>query len=123
MVVDSSVWLEILQGGPLSSECQKILARGQVRVPSLVIHEVYKKLKSKVSEEVALESIASLCQYEVLDLNREVAILAADLCLENKLSMADGFVLAHAELLHDVLLTLDNDFSDIPTARVLRASR
>lgn len=121
MVVDSSVWLEILQGGPLAASCRKALARQTVRIPALVLHEVYKKLKSKATEELALETVASLSRYEILDMNRDIALLAADLCLEHEISMADGIVLAHAEILSDKLLTLDNDFSRIGGVQVLRS--
>lgn len=122
MVVDSSVWLEILQDGPLRTACQKALHKQIIRVPTLVLHEVYKKLKSRATEELALEAIASLSQYEVLDMSREVAILAGDVCLQHSMSMADGIVLAHAEFLSDTLLTLDNDFAKISRAQVLRIS-
>ena len=120
MVVDSSVWLEILRGGRLKDSCQKAMARQQLRVPTLVLHEVYKKIKAKANEELALETMASLSQYEILDADRDIAILAAELCLKHKISMADGIVLAHAEILSDTLLTLDNDFSGIKSALVVR---
>lgn len=121
MVIDSSVWLEILNKGPLHSACQRALSRQLIRVPTLVLFEVFRKVKSRVSEEIALEVVASLSQYEVLDLNREVALLAADLCLRHSLGMADGIVLAHAEHLSDTLLTLDNDFVTISSAKIVRS--
>jgi predicted nucleic acid-binding protein len=91
-----------------------------LRVPTLVLMEVYRKIKSNASEDLALEAMAYLSRHEVLDMNREVALAAADLCLEHRLPMADGIVLAHAEILEDRLLTLDNDFSGIPRALILR---
>lgn len=121
MVVDSSVWLEILGNGPLATKCDRAVQQGPIRVPSLVLFEIYKKLKSKLSEEIALEAVASLNSFETLELTREVALLAADLCLEHKLPMADGLVLAHAVHLQDQLLTLDNDFAGIKAAIVLRS--
>ncbi len=120
MVVDSSVWLEIFSDGPLSSKCQKNLVRRTLQVPSLVIYEVYKKIKQKVSEDVALEAISSLSRYEVIELTREVALLGADLSLQYSLAMADSLVLAHATHLNVDLLTLDNDFIAIPNAKVVR---
>ena len=120
MVVDSSVWIEIFQNGPLRSQCEKSLLRQTIRVPTLVLHEVYKKIKIKSSEELALEIMAMLSQHEILDMNREVAILAGDICIRERVSMADGIVLAHAEYLGDQLLTLDNDFAKISIAKVIR---
>ncbi len=120
MVVDSSVWLEILTDGPRAAKCHKILQNKPLRVPTLVLHEVYKKLCVRAGESLALEGVASLCQYEVLNLTREVAILAGDLCLSEKIRMADGMVLAHARLLNDTLVTLDHDFVGKDGAMVLR---
>lgn len=120
MIVDSSVFVEILGDGPLRETCEKAIARQTIRIPTIVIHEVDNKLKAKGHEEFALEAVAALSQNEVLDLTREVAVLAADLCLQHGISMADGVVLAHAEVSSDTLLTLDNDFSGISAARVLR---
>lgn len=124
MVIDSSIWLEILRDGPLAAKCQKAmqadLLKQQIRVPSLVIFEIYRKLKSRVNEEDALKAVAMMSGYEVLDLTRAVSLLAGDLSLQYKLPTADAIVLAHASHLGDVLLTLDNDFSGLPGARVLR---
>lgn len=120
MVVDSSVWLEILMKGERAAKCLKALSNGPIRVPTLVLHEVYKKLCARAGESLALESVASLSQYEVLDLTREVALLAGDICLVEKLAMADGMVLAHARILGDRLLTLDNDFVTVQDAWVVR---
>lgn len=120
MVVDSSVWLEILMKGERATKCLKALHQETVRIPTLVLHEVYKKLRSRAGESLALEGIASLSQYEVLELTREVALLAGDICLDEKMAMADGMVLAHARILGDRLLTLDNDFADVAGAIVVR---
>lgn len=82
--------------------------------------EVYKKLKQKTSEDVALEAMATFSQYEVLVLDREVSMLGGDLAISYSLPMADALVLAHAVHLDDVLLTLDNDFADLPNTKILR---
>ena len=121
MVVDSSIWIEIFSDGPHCRRCESELAKHElIRVPALVIFEVYRKLRQHVSEEEALEVTAFLRKHEVLDLNCEVALAAADLSLQYKLPMADSIVLAHATALSDQLLTLDNDFSGIPEAKVIR---
>jgi predicted nucleic acid-binding protein len=120
MIVDSSVWIEIFREGPLSKKCEKAIKGQKVRVPSLVIFEVYKKIKTRISEEIALEVVGALSQYEVLDLTRETSLLAADLSVEHSLGMADSIVLAHARGASETLLTLDNDFSKIPSVSVIR---
>ena len=120
MVVDSSVFFEILSNGPLRAKCERHLRDGEVVVPTLVLFEIYRKLKAKVSEDEALAAIGALRSYDVVDLTSEVALLAGDLSLEYSLAMADSFVLAHARHRHESLLTLDNDFAEVPGVIVLR---
>jgi predicted nucleic acid-binding protein len=120
MVVDSCVWLEILLEGPKQELCERHLKKDSVYVPSLVLFELYKKIKSKVAEDVALEWVSYLSQFQVADMDRSVALLAADLALEYQLSMADSIVLSHSRLLNCPLITLDNDFSTIPGVTLIR---
>ncbi len=120
MVVDSSVFLEIISDGPLRAKCEKAIHGKDVVVPSLVLFEIYRKLKSRSTEDDALSAIAYLRQFQVADLTAEVALLAGDLSLEHSLPMADSFVLSHARGLGQILVTLDNDFADIDGALVIR---
>jgi predicted nucleic acid-binding protein len=120
-VVDSSVWIEILNKGELAKDCMRELkSASQIYVPTLVIYEVYKKIVSVLSEDQSLSAVTVLSQNEVVDMSREVALTAADLSLQLKLPMADSIVLAHARLLNATLLTLDNDFAGITGTKVLR---
>jgi toxin FitB len=120
MVVDSSVWLEVLFSGPLNEKCQKAIASQRLTIPSIVVYEVYNKIKVKMDEAKALEVIGYLSRHAIAELTREIALLAADLSLELKLGMADSLVLAHARFLGVTLLTLDNDFSHISDVKVIR---
>lgn len=121
MVVDTSVWLEILFSQPLKARCLKEIHGKQVSIPSLCFYECLKKLQSKLSDADSMEAIASLSQFQSLDLTTEIALSAADLSAQYGLGMADSMVLAHAYSLGQPLLTLDNDFTDIAGAQVLRA--
>ncbi len=122
MVVDSSVWLEVFFSGPLKNECLKEMKGKKIFIPSLCYYECYKKLRMKLPEHEAIEAIASLQSTPCLDLNSEIALAGADLSLKHDLAMADSLVLAHAAVLRETLLTLDNDFAAIPGTKVLRAS-
>jgi predicted nucleic acid-binding protein len=120
MVVDSSIFMEIFSDGPARAKCQKHLVEIDISVPTLVLFEIYRKLKSKVSEDEALSAIGVLRSYKVLDLTSEVSLLAGDLSLDYDLAMADSFVLAHAYALKQPLLTMDNDFANIPGVILVR---
>ncbi|MBI3555383.1 MAG: PIN domain-containing protein [Deltaproteobacteria bacterium] len=54
------------------------------------------------------------------DLNRDIALTAADLSVQLRLATADSVVLAHAHTAGATLVTLDNDFAGVTGARVLR---
>lgn len=120
-LLDSSVWIELLGSGPLAKSCQAELdSAKRILVPTVVLFEVYRKIASTVSEDQALSAIAWMRQKEVVDLDSEIALTAADLSLEHRLPMADSFVLAHAREAHAVLVTLDNDFHGIEGVKILR---
>jgi toxin FitB len=121
VVLDSSVWIEMLNDGPLGSACAKELNAAQkVIVPTVVLYEVYRKVAQSRSEDQALSVTALLSQHEVSELSREVALAAADISIQKGLGMADSLVLAHAQQKGATLVTLDNDFAGLAGARVLR---
>lgn len=121
VVLDSSVWIDLLGNGASVKACQRELnAANLVIVPTLVLYEVYRKIASSTSEDRALSAIAFLTQHTITDLSQEVALTAADLSIQHKLAMADSFVLAHAHIAGALLVTLDNDFAGLPGTKVLR---
>ncbi|MCB0361776.1 MAG: type II toxin-antitoxin system VapC family toxin [Bdellovibrionales bacterium] len=119
-VIDSSCWIEIFANGSLTRKCQKeVNSSKAIVVPSLVIYEVYRKVKQSISDESGLSATAYLSQFEVQPLTREIALLAADLSLQFKLGTSDSLILAHAHEIGAVLVTLNNDFRGIPGTQVL----
>ncbi|MGZ3770386.1 MAG: PIN domain-containing protein [Bdellovibrio sp.] len=120
MVVDSSVWIEIICDGPLRKKCEDLIKDIEPLVPALVIYEIYKKLKKQISEEISLEAVGAISKYKIIDINRDIALLAGDISLSYNLGMADSLVLACARLYRTSVLTLDNDFASIPNAKVIR---
>ena len=120
MVVDSSVWVELLIRGPLREKCEKQMRGSTCFVPTICIFEVYKYFKSRVSEDMALEATGFLSSHEVVDLTRDIGLLGADLSIQHELAMADSLILAHAHHLGVDLLTLDNDYAGLPRVRLIR---
>lgn len=120
MIVDTSIWLEILFSQPLKERCLKEIQGKSVHIPSLCFYECLKKLRSKLSDTESMEAISSLSHYTPVDMTPEIALFAADLSIEHGLGMADSIVLAHAHALDVPLLTLDNDFAKIPGVKILR---
>ena len=119
-VIDSSCWIEIFSNGPLAKKCQKEVSTSKVIVvPALIIYEVYRRVKQLTSDEDGLAATSYISQFDVQPLTREVALLAADLSLQFKLGTVDSIILAHTHEASAELITLDNDFRDLPRARVI----
>ena len=120
MILDSSVILQVLLGQPLAHPCREKIDFSKAMIPTLCIFEVYRKLRTKLTEEEALSAMSAFHKVEKIELTEAVALTAADLSVEYKLAMADAIVLAHAQIKRVPLLTLDNDFSSIPGVIVIR---
>jgi toxin FitB len=75
--------------------------------------EIFKRALLIFGEERALEAAGSMFQGQILDLNRQIAIDAARLSVEYKLSLADSVILATARLHDATLWTQDAHFKDI----------
>ena len=63
--------------------------------------------------EEALAAIAWMATAQVIDLNQEIAIQAADLSREHKLALADSVIYATARAFHATLWTQDAHFAGL----------
>ena len=117
-LVDSCGWLEYFADGPNAT----FFAPGvedtkHLLVPTIVIHEVFKKLLSAKGEAVALQVAAHMSQGEVVDLDRSIALAAATLGVELGLPLADSVILATGYAYDAVIWTQDADFKEIKGIR------
>lgn len=113
IVLDSSAWVEFFADRPKSGLIEPLLDKSEIVVPSVVIYEVYRRLKSGVSSDAADAAAERMLSCSVHDLDSDAALLAADLSIEHRLPMADAMVLAAARLNDVELITLDSDFKGI----------
>jgi len=114
IVVDSSGWIEFFTDGPLADDYASRLRRlATVITPVIVLYEVYKRLKRELSEDDAVIAVSAMQRSQVVPLDQELALTAADLSLEHGLAMADAIVLATARKFHAELVTSDRDFEEI----------
>src|SRR4051812_45693335 len=81
--------------------------------PVIVLYEVYKRLKRELSEDDAVIAISAMQRSQVVAIDQEIALTAADLSLEHGLAMADALVLATAQKFQAELVTSDRDFERI----------
>ena len=69
ILMDSSGWIEFFTGGPLAKRYAGYLApRHHIITPTIVLYEVYKKIKRERGEEAALLFSARLSATDVVQL-------------------------------------------------------
>ncbi len=113
-VVDSSGWLEYFAKGPNTTFFKPVIHNTEaLLVPTICLYEVYKWILAQRDEEEALAAIAWMATAQVIDLNQEIAIQAADLSREHKLAMADSIIYATARAFQATLWTQDAHFSGL----------
>jgi predicted nucleic acid-binding protein len=111
VVVDSSGWIEVLADGPLADAFLPYLGDlGKVVTPVAVVYEVYRVLKQRVGDEVALRAVAEMEETRVVPADMTTAILAADFSLEHGLPMADALIYASARQARADLVSADAHF-------------
>lgn len=114
IVIDSSGWVEFFTDGPLADDYAARLRKlSAVVTPVIVIYEVYKRLKRDLSEDDGVIAVSAMQRTQVVAIDQEIALTAADLSLEHGLAMADAMVLATARKFRAELVTSDRDFEGI----------
>lgn len=113
-IVDSSGWLEYFAKGPNSGFFKPAIHNTEaLLVPTICLYEVYKWIATQRDEEEALAAIAWMATAQVINLNHEIAIQAADFSREHKLALADSVIYATARAFHATLWTQDAHFSGL----------
>jgi predicted nucleic acid-binding protein len=113
-VVDSSGWLEYLADGPNADFFKTpIRDETQLIIPTICLYEVFKVTLSRQGKDKAIRVAGNMSFGRIVDLDRETALAAAQLSLQQKLAMADSIILATAQALDAILWTQDEHFKDI----------
>jgi toxin FitB len=122
-VIDSSGWLEYFIGGKNANFfAPPIEDIKNVIVPTISIFEVFKRTLVEKNRDDALEAIAMMSGGKIIDLDREVALVAAELSFELKLPMADSIILATARVNNAILWTQDEHFKDLASVKYIQKS-
>ncbi len=113
--MDSSGWIEFFTEGPLAERYATYFSPRHDRIiPTIVLYEVYKKIKREKGEETALLVSRQLSASHVVQLTEFIAYLAADMSLLHGLAMADAIVYATARDQDAQVVTGDADLKDLP---------
>jgi predicted nucleic acid-binding protein len=115
VLVDTSAWIEWLIGSPTGEALsERLPEQSDWLVPTMVQLELAKWLTREVGEDKADQVIAFTQVCQVIPLDTEIALAAADACRMHKLATADAIILASAQARGATLLTCDAHFEGLP---------
>lgn len=114
LVVDSSCWLEVFDGGARAALFQDVVARPQALVvPILTVYEVVKYLARVKGAPAAQRAAHYMQQGRVVDVDWAIGMAAAG----NGLPMADSLIYATAQAHGATVWTQDAHFDGLPGVR------
>jgi uncharacterized protein with PIN domain len=123
-VVDSSAWLAYLADEPGANNFSAAIeATDDLVVPVVCIYEVFKVVARQRGDDDALQAAALMQQGRVIDLDANLALLAAKTALDRSLPLADSLVYATAIMVDALVWTQDDDFKDLPDVRFFRRKK
>ncbi len=123
-VVDSSGWLEFFANGPNAAFFEPAIHDLRTLViPSIVLLEVFKRVFQQRGEEDAVTAITLMQAGHVVSLDKSIALSAAQISLNLKLSIADSVILATARAYEALLCTQDADFKGIERVKYVLKKR
>jgi len=115
VILDSSCWLEyFLDGKSADQYAPSIENNGEIIIPAIVLHEVFKVVMRASNEDSALAAAGVLQQFPVIPVDENIAMYSVKLGQEHGLAMADSMILATAQIHHATLWTQDADFRNLP---------
>ena len=115
VLVDTSAWIEWLIGSPTGEALSaRLPEQSDWLVPTMVQLELAKWLTREVGEDKADQVIAFTQVCQVVPLDTEIALAAADACRMHKLATADAIIFATAQARGATLLTCDAHFEGLP---------
>ena len=116
ILVDSCGWIEYFGEGPLAEEYATVIEKtkkNEIVTPTIVIYEVYKKMKCVKGEDKAIDAYAQLSLTRVVELTSSLCLRAADISINFGIGMADAIVVATANECEAQIVTSDQHFRKI----------
>lgn len=113
-LVDSSGWIEYFADKENADFFDAPIRNpDNLLVPTICIYEVFKRILQESGEERALECIGLMSLGQIVELNRQIAINAAQISTELKLAMAGSIILATGRAHNATVWTQDAHFKDM----------
>ena len=115
-LIDSYGWIEYFTDGPLAEKYASHIEGANANntlTPTIIVFEVYKRLKKERGQQVALEAYAQMTRTRILPLDEGGALSAADIGLKKELAMADAIIYSAAKTNKAELITSDQHLKDL----------
>jgi len=122
ILIDSYGWIEYFGDGPLAESYAPFIEKADDKgtvTPTIVIYEVYKKIKSVRGEEKALEAYAQMSRTKIIDLTSSLCLEAADISMSLNLGMADSIIVATARAHNAQIVTSDEHLKKLDRVKFI----
>lgn len=116
-LLDSSVWIEYLTGGPGLSDGELFTDPQAIVVSAINLFEVGRYVQRTTGEEARSETVGRMARSRLVPIDREIAELAIHLAAAHRLHATDALIAATARREGAALVTLDADLLELPGAR------
>ena len=117
VLIDSYGWIEYFSEGPLANKYAKHIesaTKKQFFTPTIVLYEVYKRIKKMKGEQNALIAHAHIiANTTTVPLTKKLSLEAAEISLSEGFGMADAIIKASANLTQSIIVTSDKHFKGI----------
>jgi predicted nucleic acid-binding protein len=122
ILIDSYGWIEYFGEGPLADNYAPFIEKADEKgtvTPTIIMYEVYKKIRSVRGEEKALEAYAQMSRTRIVELTTSLCLEAADLSINLKLGMADAIIAATAKAYDAQIVTSDKHLRNVDKDKVI----
>jgi toxin FitB len=120
-LIDSSGWLEYFADGKNSDFFAfPIEDISKVVVSTINLFEVYKKILFERDEQNAMAAISFMAKANIIPVDDEIAIEAANLSLNLKLPLADSIIYATAIKANAIVYTQDSHFEGLQFVKYIK---
>ena len=110
ILIDSYGWIEYFSDGPLANKYSVYIEKANAEntvTPTIVVYEVYRRIKSEREEQKALEAYAQISSTKIVELTDKLSLEAADISLTFGLGTADSIIVATARSYNAEIITSD----------------
>ena len=122
ILIDSYGWIEYFAEGPLADSYASFIEKANAEssiTPTIVVYEVYRKIKNTKGEQKALEAYAQISRTKIIELDSPLSLEAADISLTTNLGMADSIIVATAKAYNAEIITSDEHLKNIEKVKFI----